>query len=230
MPVLTVALTGGIATGKSLVAAVLRRRGCHVESADLVARGLLSPGRKAWREVVKHFGPSILSSDRSINRTKLAAIVFSDPAERRFLDSLIHPLVMAEKKKTVRRLAKAGRRRIYVSEAALTLEAGYDGFFDRIIVTDCPRPLQIRRLMARGRLGRRDALRRVRAQLPRRAKLRMADYIIDTAGTPEQTIARAEEVAVRLREDSRRRQRGETFRRDKRARIRIGGRRPGAGP
>lgn len=230
MPVLTVALTGGIATGKSVVARVLRRRGCFVESADLAARSLMNPGRKAWRQVVAHFGPSILNPDRTINRPKLAAVVFSDAAERRFLDSVVHPLVMAGRRRTVRRLEKLGRRTIFVSEAALTLEAGFAGFFDRIIVTDCPRDLQVRRLMERDGLSRPAALRRIRAQMPRYAKLRRGDYIIDTSGTLEETIAQTEDVAVRLREDYRRLCLGEPKQRGEGARLRTGARRPKEAP
>ena len=231
MPVLTVALTGGIATGKSVVARVLKRRGFFVESADLVARRLMEPGRPAWRRVVAHFGPPILNPDRTIDRPKLASIIFSDERERRFLDSVVHPLVMAEKIKAVRRLGKLGRRRIYVSEAALTLEAGFAGFYDKIIVTDCPVALQVRRLMERDGLERRDALRRIHAQLPRAARRRRADYIIDTSGTLERTIEQAEEVAVRLRADSRRKQDpgGANSGRNRRP-IRIGVRRPKAAP
>lgn len=230
MPVLTVALTGGIATGKSVVAGVLRRRGCFVESADLVARGLMNPGRKAWREAVAHFGPSILNPDRTINRPKLAAIIFADEAERRFLNSIVHPLVMAGKRRTVRKLEKLGRRRIFVSEAALTVEAGLAGFFDKVIVTDCPVELQVRRLMARDGLKRPDALRRIRAQMPRAARLRQADYIVDASGTQERTIEQAEEVASRLREDYQRLRAGNVKRGPDRQRLRTEARPPKAAP
>jgi dephospho-CoA kinase len=231
MPVLTVALTGGIATGKSVVARVLKRRGCFVESADLAARGLMSPGRPAWKQVAAHFGPTVLNPDRTINRPRLASIIFSNEAERRFLDSVVHPLVMAEKQRTVRRLEKPGRRRIYVSEAALTLEAGFAGFFDRIIVTDCPVALQVRRLMERDGLERPDALRRVHAQLPRAARLRRADYVIDTSGTMQRTVQQAEEVAARLGEDCRRkRDAGNAKGGSDGPRLRTGARRPKAGP
>jgi len=230
MAVLKVALTGGIATGKSVVARVLKRHGCFVESADLIARGLMSPGRRAWREVAEHFGPSILNPDRTISRSKLASIVFSVEAERRFLNSVVHPLVMAEKLRTIRRLEKLSRGRIFVSEAALTLEAGLAGFFDRIIVTDCPVELQVRRLMDRDGLSRADARRRIHAQLPRAARVRRADYIIDTSGTLERTIGQAEQVVARLREDYRRlRAGGAEFGGDG-LRLRTAGRRRKAGP
>jgi dephospho-CoA kinase len=230
MTVLTVALTGGIATGKSVVAGVLKRRGCFVESAALGARGLMSPGRKAWRQVVGHFGPAILNPDRTINRAKLAAIIFSSERERGFLDSVVHPLVMAEKRKTVLRLGKSGRHKIYVSEAALTLEADFAGFFDRIIVTDCPRRLQISRLMERNGLSRSDALSRIRAQLRRSARLRQADYVIDTSGSLERTIEQAEAAAAGLKQDYKRRFCGLALRDNGGRRLRTGVRRQRAAP
>ena len=229
MRVLTVALTGGIATGKSVVASVLRRRGFYVDSADLLARGLMSPGRKAWREITRRFGTSILNPDRTIDRPKLAAVIFGDEAERRFVNSVVHPLVLAEKRKTVRRLEKSGRAAIYVSEAALTLEAGFAAFYDRIVVTDCPRRLQVRRLMERSGLSLAEARKRVRAQLPRAARLRQADYVIDTSGTLERTIEQSEEVADRLTEDGRLLLAGKELRGGRR-RLTTGGRRRRAAP
>lgn len=230
MSVLTVALTGGIATGKSVVADVLLRRACYVESADRVARELMNPGRKAWREIVAHFGTSILNPDRSVNRRRLASIIFSDEGERRFLNSVIHPKVMAGKRQTVRRLEKLGRQKIFVSEAALTVEAGFAGFFDKMIVTDCPREVQVRRLMERDGIGRREALRKIRAQLPGAARRRLADYVIDTSGPMEQTVKQAEEVYQRLRRDSRQKQRRERAQADGGRRLRTAARRPKAGP
>ena len=229
MPVLTVALTGGIAAGKSVIAQVLKQRGCFVESADLVARALLNPGRPAWRAVVARFGPAILRPDRTIDRPKLAGIVFANAAERRWLDAVVHPLVMAQKQKTVLGLKRTGRSRIYVSEAALTVEAGFLGFFDRVVVADCPRRLQVERLMARSGLSRADAGRRVRAQLPRRRRLRVADYVIDTSGSLENTVAQAEVLAVRLKEDLRRLAVG-SLPPGRMRKLRTGARRPAAGP
>jgi dephospho-CoA kinase len=230
MAVLTVALTGGIATGKSIVAAVLRECGCYVESADRVAGELMNPGRKAWREVLAHFGPGILNLNRSVNRRKLASIIFADERERRFVNSVVHPLVMAEKKRTVRRLAKLGPQKIYVSEAALTVEAGFAGFFDRLIVTDCPRAVQVERLIDRDGIGRREALRRVRAQASRAARRRLADFIIDTSGSVENTMRQAKEICEILRREARQKQRREKTADGAGGRLRRAARRPEEGP
>lgn len=203
MPMLTVALTGGIATGKSVVARVLKKRGCYVHSADRVAHRLIAPGRPAWREIVAHFGRSILNPDQTINRRRLGKIVFASRKERQFLNRLIHPLVLEKKRETIRRLEKGGRYKIFVSEAALTIEAGIARFFDRVVVVTCPRSTQLERLINRDGISRAEALQRIRSQMPPGRKLKHADYVIETSGPLEETIAQSEELYVRLLADYR---------------------------
>jgi dephospho-CoA kinase len=227
MSILTVALTGGIATGKSLVAGIFRQRGFFVQSADQVAHDLMKPGRRAWKAILSHFGPSILEPDKTVNRTRLASIVFADTRERLFLNSIVHPLVMERNRRTIRRLEKKGLHRVFVSEAALTVEAGYSSSYDRVIVTDCPLKLQLRRLMERDGIGRRAALQRVRSQMPAIEKRRCADYLIDTSGSVEDTVRQAEDVCRRLRRDYWRKQKNESEARKVRSRTK--GPRPKAG-
>jgi dephospho-CoA kinase len=193
-----VALTGGIATGKSVVARVLEAHGCHVHSADRIAHELMKPGRPAWRQIVAHFGPRILNHNRTINRSALGAIIFAAERERRFLNQIVHPLVMKEKRLAIRRLEKKGTRRIFVSEAALTIESGFAPFFDKVIVVHCPQSIQVKRLQERDRITRREALRKIRSQMPSALKAERADYLIDTSGTLEETVAQAERVYRRL--------------------------------
>jgi dephospho-CoA kinase len=195
---LTVALTGGIATGKSVIAAILRNRGCYIHNADRVAQELMKPGRPAWRAVARHFGSRILGPDGTINRSRLGEIVFSNDAERDFLNRLIHPLVLARKKQSIRRLEKAGRYKIFVSEAALTIESGFYQFFDKIVVATCPEEIQIQRLMERDALSLQDARKRIRSQMPAVEKLKHADYVIDTSGSLEQTKRQTECVYRKL--------------------------------
>ncbi|MDH7511804.1 MAG: dephospho-CoA kinase [Clostridiales bacterium] len=198
---LTVALTGGIATGKSVVASVLKKQGCVVQSADRVARNLMKPGRVAWQKIVDHFGPHILNPDRTINRPKLAAIIFSSVKERQFVNRLIHPLVLEKKKQTVRQLAKKGLHKIFVSEAALTIESGFIGFFDKIVVVTCPERIQLKRLMERDRISRQEAWKRIRSQMPSAKKAKQADYVIDTSGSLEETIRQSEVLYGQLLDD-----------------------------
>ncbi|MGB8959017.1 MAG: dephospho-CoA kinase [Candidatus Aminicenantales bacterium] len=206
--VLRVALTGGIACGKSVVAKILADKGCVVYSADEAAHDLMRPGRAAWKKVVARFGPSILRPDRTIDRSALGAIVFSDPAARRFLDRLIHPLVAADQSRAVRRLERQGRARIFVVEAALTIEAGYAGHFDRIVVVHCGGPEQVRRLRRRDGIGRAAALRKIGSQMPPREKLRHADYVVDASGTVAATVDETERVYAQLVRDAELKKRG----------------------
>jgi len=162
----------------------------------------MRPGRPAWKQVVARFGPSVLRSDRTIDRSALGAIVFSDPAARRFLDTLVHPLVLADQEKAVRRIEREGRARIFVVEAALTIEAGYAGRFDRVVVVHCGKSEQVRRLRERDGIGRAAALRKIGSQMPLKDKLRRADYAVDASGTLASTVEETERVYAQLVRDS----------------------------
>ncbi len=200
---LIVSLTGGIATGKSIVAGALRRRGCHIHEADLIARELEAPGRPAWEEIVAHFGRSILGPGGEIDRAKLGTIVFADARERKALNGIVHPLVFENTRAAAARLEAEGRVRIFIHDAALTIEAGFAGFFDRIIVTYCPPDLQIARLVVRDGIPVESARRRIEAQIPAAIRLAFADYPIDTSISLEDTIQQAEGLYKDLLRDER---------------------------
>jgi len=204
--ILTVALTGGIATGKSVVARVLAGPGFSIHSADRAAHELMLPGRPAWKRIVGRFGRGILDPDQRIDRKKLGRIVFSCPAERRFLNRLLHPLVLETKKQEVRDLERLGRHRVYVSEAALTIEAGLAPFFDKVVLAYCPEPLQVERLMKRDGIGRAEALRKIKSQMHPAEKIPHADYFIDTSRTVRETKAQAERLRRSLLADFRAKQ------------------------
>jgi dephospho-CoA kinase len=227
VPILTVALTGGIATGKSIVAKVLSDHGCYIHSADQTAHDLIKPGRPAWSRIIAHFGARILNSDRTINRRLLGKIVFSSETDRAFLNALLHPLVLANKKLTIRRLERLGTHKIFVSEAALTIESGFARFFDRVVVVHCPEKVQVQRLMKRDGISRRTAWKKIRSQMRTAEKIRHADYLIDTSGTPAETRAQSERLYRSLLADFR-----EKDEREKKGRSsgwsRV--RRPRAGP
>jgi dephospho-CoA kinase len=164
----------------------------------------MRPGRPAWKAVVARFGPGILRADRTIDRARLGPIVFADPAARRFLDRLVHPLVLAEHKKAARRLERAagGLPRILVVEAALTIEAGYARHYDRVVVVHCGKAEQVRRLRLRDDLSGREALRRIGTQMSRREKLARADYAIDASGPLAATVEQAERLYAQLVRDA----------------------------
>jgi len=191
---LLVALTGGIASGKSVVAQVLFQLGCYVHESDTLAHGLQAPGTPAWKAMVSHFGGRILNPDKTINRRTLGAIIFADRKERAFLDNLLHPLVMEKKRELIKRIEKKGSHKIFVSVAALTIEAGYAEFFDKIIVVHCDEEIQLKRLMERDAITRDEASKKIASQMPSDEKIKYADYTIDTSGSLRQTLDQAEQV------------------------------------
>jgi dephospho-CoA kinase len=198
---LIVALTWGIASGKSVIARVLEELGCYIHHADLIARELMEPERPAWRSVVEHFGQKILNPDKTINRSELGEIVFSDNKERQFLNSIIHPLVFEKKREIIHKLRKEGAHKIFVSEAALTIEAGFADFFDRIVIAFCRKDIQISRLMERDKISQNDALKKIRSQMDPEKKAEYADYRIDTSGEIQNTIEQTETVFRNLMMD-----------------------------
>jgi dephospho-CoA kinase len=194
---LRVGLTGGIASGKTTVAAAFRRLGAVVVDADAVAHDILEPGGSAYEAVVSRFGAEILDAKGRIVRSALAAIVFSDERARADLDALVHPKILEESE---RRMARELARRpapIAVLEAALLVETGLYRRFHRIVLTSCSKETQLRRLIARG-LSAGQAFARIEAQEPLPAKTAVADFIVDTEGTLEQTRLRTEQVYAAL--------------------------------
>jgi dephospho-CoA kinase len=191
---LVVALTGGIATGKSIVAQVWGQLSCYIHESDTLAHELQAPNMPAWKAIVSHYGKKILNPDKTINRGALGAIVFTDRQERKFLNDLLHPMVMAKKRDLVEKVDREGRYNIFVSVAALTIEAGYAKFFDKIIVVHCDKEIQLKRLMERDAIDRKKALEKINSQMPPEEKLEVADYNIDTSGSLRQTLEQAEKV------------------------------------
>lgn len=200
---LRVGLTGGIACGKSVVASVFEARGARLHRADEEARRLLDPGLPAWTAVRARFGSGIARPDGTIDRAALGRIVFADEAARRDLEKITHPLVIAGLKAAAAQ-AEADGAGVFVSEAALIYETGLEGWFDRMVVVACDRRTQIERLTARDGLSLADAERRLAAQMDPAEKARRADYVIDTSGALEETLARAAAVYALLLDDSNR--------------------------
>lgn len=194
---LRVGLTGGIASGKTTVALTFQRLGAVIVDADTIAHRLLEPGGAAHDAVVARFGAGILDTDRRIERPKLAAIVFSDAKARADLEGILHPRIFEQAE---RRLAFELARRpapIAVVEAALLVETGSYRRFDRLVLAACSREAQMRRLTARG-LTPEEAFARLEAQGSLDAKKAVADFVIETEGTLEQTRAQSERVFAAL--------------------------------
>jgi dephospho-CoA kinase len=191
---LRVGLTGGIATGKSTVAAILRELGCRLLEADKMAHGLIEPGAPAYDDVVREFGRGILTPDGRVDRSKLGAIVFADPKRLARLNDIVHPLVLSAQDGELTAIERAEPHAIAMVEAALLIEAGYTDRLDCLVVTWCTPEQQLARLTrqdagmgaARG-LTIEQARQRIAAQMPLEEKRRMADEVIDCSGSLEQT-------------------------------------------
>jgi dephospho-CoA kinase len=193
-----VALTGGIATGKSFVLDRFRRRGVACLDADLLAHGAMVAGGEAARAIADRFGPDVIAADGSVDRAKLGPIVFADAAARQALEAIIHPAVYRAMTAAVRGLERAGDVPLVVVDVPLLYETGHDTDFDRVIVTACPPEIQISRLIERG-LSDESARQRLAAQWPTDRKASRADFVISTEGTFEETAAQVDGVLERLR-------------------------------
>jgi dephospho-CoA kinase len=195
---LRLGLTGGIASGKTAVAAMLRELGFAVLDADSLAHKLTEPGQPAYDEVLREFGPSIIDSDNRIHRAKLAGIVFADAAKLARLNAIVHPLVKTAVHRQFAEWSRDGARDAAFVEAALLVEAGYQKDLDGLVITWCRPEQQLERLRARG-FSDEDARRRIAAQMPVAEKLRYATERIDCSGSLEDTRKQVEALAIKLR-------------------------------
>ena len=201
---LIVGLTGGIASGKSLVAKVFRDLGAHIIDADKIVHELLEPGQQAWKEVVEYFGPEVVLPDETIDRRKLGEIVFNHGEKRAWLNQCLHPKVFAAYTASVQRLSARAPRAIIVLDAALLIETGYHKNMDRVVVVYADQEQQMERLTSRDRFSREQALARIRSQMPLSEKRKHADYVIENTGTREETERQAREVFEKLQQEAER--------------------------
>lgn len=187
---LSVGLTGGIGCGKSTVAAMMSELGCHVLNADRMAHALIAPGEPAYDEIRRQFGPNVLAADGSIDRARLAAVVFADAAKLASLNAIVHPGVLRELDRELERLSRIDPHGVAVIEAALLIESGYNQRLDRLVLVTCTREQQLERLTnpAFGRaMSREQAEKRIAAQMPLEEKRKLAHDEIDCSGSLEYT-------------------------------------------
>jgi len=194
---LRLGLTGGIASGKSAVATMLRELGFSVLDADSLAHKLIEPGQPAYEEVLREFGIAIADGQGRVDRAKLGALVFADRARLDRLNAIVHPRVAQAVSRRFEEWQREGTRDAAVVEAALLVEAGMHRQLDGLVVTWCRPEQQVERLAARG-LSEDEARRRIAAQMPVEEKLRYATEKIDCSGTLEQTRKQVEALAARL--------------------------------
>ena len=190
---LKVALTGGIATGKSYVRARVAARGVPTLDADAIVHGLLSPGSDAAADVARRFGPRVVQPDGGIDRKALGSLVFGDAAARRDLESIVHPRVYARITEWAAWQDDAGARWV-LADIPLLFETRHERDFDRVIVASCSQAEQVRRVMQRDGLEEEAALARLAAQWPLGDKVRRATVVIDTGGTFDETDRQVDAV------------------------------------
>lgn len=186
-----VALTGGIAAGKSTVAAMLAELGASVVDADALAREVVEPGRPALAEISKRFGPGVLDGEGALDRRALAAVVFADEADRRELERITHPRIASLIDQRTRLAAEAGAG-LVVAVVPLLFEVGWQPRFEGVIVVHAPEEEQLRRLMARDGVDAAAAAGRLATQLPVEEKRRRADWVIDNGGDLSETRLQVE--------------------------------------
>lgn len=195
---LRLGLTGGIASGKSTVTAMLRDAGFAVLDADSIGHQLIEPGNPAYQEVLREFGTSVVNADKRIDRAALAKIVFADPAKLKRLNAIVHPRVEERIISRFAELQRDGSRSAAFVEAALIVEAGLDKKLDGLVVVWCEPAQQIARLVSRG-FSEEEARRRIAAQLPANEKLQHATEKIDCSGSLAETRRQVEQLATKLR-------------------------------
>ncbi len=210
---LKVGLTGGIASGKSVVGEMFIALGAHLVQADRLAHELMNPGEAVYNEVVRHFGREILNRDGSINRTRLAEIAFGSAADGEKkasriedLNRIVHPAVIRGQEEWMRAIGIQDRHAVAIVEAALILEAGVGKRFDRLVVVTCSPEQRIARFAARQKISldaaQQEVVRRMSAQLPDEQKVKAADYVIDNSGLLDRTRAQVHQIWEKLHSEA----------------------------
>jgi dephospho-CoA kinase len=204
---LKLGLTGGIASGKSVVGEIFVKFGAHLIQADAVAHSLMQPGGSVYEEVIRRFGREILNPDGSINRPRLAEAAFGTPggaAPRvKELNKIVHPAVIEHENKWMEEISRRDPNGVAIVEAALILESGGAGRFDHLIVVTCNPEQRIQRFARR--LGiledaaRAEVGRRMAAQIPDEEKVKAADFVIDNSGSLDATKQQVQRVFAALR-------------------------------
>ncbi len=194
MRILKLGLTGGIGSGKSTIAGMFSDLGAIVLDADEVAFRALELGGKGYEKVVKTFGLEVINENKTVNRKKLAAVVFNDSHKREILNSIVHPIVW-EEEKLLQESAEAGS--LVITNAALIIESGGWKRFDKIVVVYCEDEVRVKRLLKRG-MEHDDIHRRIAAQMTLSEKLKYADFVINNSGNKEASRSQVEEVYRKL--------------------------------
>lgn len=198
MPI--VALTGGIAAGKSTVTGALEELGAFVVDADVLAREAVKPGSAGLAAVVSRFGDGVLESDGALNRQALGNVVFADPQARRDLEGIVHPVVAELSKNAFQRAGREEPGRVLIYAIPLLAESSRTAEFDLVVVVHAPAEERVRRLREHRGLSDADATSRVTSQATDSERLALADIVVDASGSEAETIARAQALYQALQE------------------------------
>jgi len=199
---LRVGLTGGIGCGKSTVAAMMGELGCHIINADKMAHAVIAPGTPACDEIRRQFGSGVFAADGSVDRARLAAVVFADAQKLATLNAIMHPAVLSDIDKELERLSAADPSGVAVVEAALLIESAYHRRLDRLILVSCTREQQMERLthLAFGRaMSPEQAEQRIAAQMTLEDKRKLAHEEIDCSGSLDYTRKQVQILVGRLK-------------------------------
>ncbi len=208
---LKVGLTGGIASGKSVVGEMFVKLGAHVIRADSIAHQLMQPGQAVYEEVVRRFGREILNSDGSVHRARLASVAFGAPDGKapprvKELNAIVHPAVVKREDEWMEGVGRGDPHAIAMVEAALILEAGVADRFDRLIVVTCRPEQRVQRFAARLRIAeeaaRAEVTRRMAAQIPDEEKIKAADFVIDNSESLDASEEQVLRVFASLRKEA----------------------------
>jgi dephospho-CoA kinase len=191
-------LTGGIGSGKSTVAAQFAALGAVPINSDEIGRDLMKPGTVVYDRIVSGFGPEIVDAQGQLDRARLAGIVFQDLDKLKHLNAIVHAPVLREIDRQMQLLRAKNPQAVVLVESAVLFEAGQHRRFDKIIVVWCRPEQQVERFVSRSHLSVEDVRRRMAAQLPGEEKKKMADYVIDTSASIEDTQRQVQDVFTQL--------------------------------
>jgi dephospho-CoA kinase len=190
-----VGLTGGVASGKSTVAQMMRELGAVVVDSDRLAREVVDRGTPGLARVVAEFGPQMLTDDGELDRARLASVVFADEAARKRLEAILHPLIGAASAEVVEAAPEGA---LVVQDVPLLVEAGMAGMFDAVVVVDAPVELQVERMMRERGMTEQDARARIAAQATPEQRRAAATYVVENSGSTAALRQQVEQLVARL--------------------------------
>ena len=175
---LLVGLTGGMGSGKTTVAKLFKALGAYVLDADEICRSLVEPEKPAWREIIDLLGNGILRDDQTLDRRKVADIVFKDPEKKRALEAILHPRVMEEEQAVYKDILQDDPEALVIIDASLLIESENYRKVDKVIVIACDEETQLHRIMAKNMFSQEDVQNRLQQQMPLEEKIKFADYVL----------------------------------------------------